>query len=79
MNKQIFKKCKTLGEYHEMTTPHNFSPKESLAFYHKNKTVIDFEGTMYSQIRHDREMIGGNNKIHKIETYETKRDITKVG
>ena len=70
MNKQIFKKCKTLGEYHELTVPYCFSPKESLAFYHKNKTVIDFEGTMYSQIRHDREMLGGNNKIHKITYYD---------
>ena len=72
MNKQIFKKCKTLGKYHEMTTPHNFSPKESYRFYEKNKDVIDFEGTMYSQIRHDREMIGGNNKIHKI-TYDDRK------
>lgn len=66
MNKNIFKKYKTLGKYHEMTTPCNFSPKESLSFYHKNKDVIDFEGTMYSQIRHDREMLGGNKRIHKI-------------
>jgi hypothetical protein len=66
MDIHILKKYRTLGEYHEMTTPHNFSPKESYRFYEKNKDVIDFEGTMYSQIRHDREMIGGNKKIHKI-------------
>jgi len=40
---------------------------ESLTFYKKNKLVIDFEGTMYSQIRHDREMLGGNKRIHKID------------
>jgi len=71
MNKQIFNKYKTLGEYHKLTFPTLTFPRtktsESLAFYHKNKTVIDFEGTMYSQIRHDREMLGGDNKIHKIK------------
>jgi hypothetical protein len=65
MNKQILKKYKTLGEYHALTVPHPRT-SESLKFYRKNKEVIDFEGTMYSQIRHDREMIGGNKKIHKI-------------
>jgi hypothetical protein len=52
-----------------MTTPHNFSPKESFMFYEKNKDVIDFEGGMYSQVRHDREMLGGNERIHKINNH----------
>jgi hypothetical protein len=63
MNKQIFKKCKTLGEYHALTVPYVKTP-DSITFYQKNKDVIDFEGTMYGQIRHDREMLGGNRKIH---------------
>jgi hypothetical protein len=66
MNRHLLKKYKTLGQYHEMTTPHNFSPKESFMFYEKNKEVIDFESTMYSQISHDRKMLGGNKRIHKI-------------
>ena len=70
MNKQIFKKCRVLGKWYELTVP--LSPYHSAVFYQKNKTVIDFEGTMYSQIRHDREMIGGNNKIHKI-TYDDRK------
>jgi hypothetical protein len=65
MNKQIFKKCKTLGEYHKLTFP-IARTSESMAFYHKNKTTIDFEGTMYSQIHHDRIKLGGDDKIHKI-------------
>jgi hypothetical protein len=65
MNKQIFKKYKTLGEYHAFTVPQP-RPLESLTFYYKNKDVIDFEGTMYRKILLDREMLGGNNKIHKI-------------
>jgi hypothetical protein len=65
MNKQILKKYRTLGEYHKLTVP-NLSSSESMKFYDRNKAVIDFECEMYSQIRHDREMIGGNKKIHKI-------------
>lgn len=65
MKKQIFNKCKVLGKYHELTYP--LSTSESAIFYQKNKDVIDFEGTMYSQIRHDREMLGGDDKIHKID------------
>jgi len=70
MNKQIFKKCKVLGKWYELTVP--LSPYHSAVFYQKNKTVIDFESVMYGQIRHDREMIGGNNKIHKI-TYDDRK------
>jgi len=65
MNKQILKKYKTLGEYHALTVP-NLSSSESMKFYDRNKTVIDFESVMYNQIRHDREMLGGNKRIHKI-------------
>jgi hypothetical protein len=62
MDKHILKKYKTLGEYHALSVP--LGTSESFTFYQKNKIVIDFEGTMYSQIRHDREMLGGNRKIH---------------
>jgi hypothetical protein len=66
MDKHILKKYKTLGEYHKLTVP-NLSSSESIKFYHKNKLVIDFESVMYGQIRHDREMLGGNKKIHMNE------------
>jgi hypothetical protein len=68
MNKQIFKKYKTLGDYHELTVP--LSTFESAIFYQKNKTVIDFESMMYSQTCHDREVLGGDDKIHKIDVNE---------
>jgi hypothetical protein len=64
MDKQIFKKCKTLGKYYGLTVP--LSTYESAIFYQKNKPVIDFESVMYGQIRHDREVLGGDDKIHKI-------------
>ena len=69
MNKQIFKKYKTLGEYHKLTVP-NLSSSESMKFYDRNKTVIDFESVMYSQIHNDRGLMGGDDKIHKIIKYE---------
>jgi hypothetical protein len=72
MNKQIFKKCKTLGEYHALTVPYVKTP-DSITFYHKNKEVIDFEITMYSQIHHDRIKLGRNRKIHKITYNDCKR------
>jgi hypothetical protein len=65
MNKQIFKKYKTLGKYYGLTVP--LSTYESAIFYQKNKPVIDFESVMYGQIRHDREMLGGDERIHKID------------
>ena len=71
MNKQIFKKCKVLGEYHALTVPQPRT-SESIKFYHKNKTVIDFESVMYSQIHNDRGLMGGNKKIHKI-TYDDRK------
>ena len=69
MNKQIFKKYKTLGKYYGLSVP--LSTHESAIFYQKNKTVIDFESVMFGQIRHDREVLGGNDKIHKIDLYES--------
>jgi len=65
MNKQIFKKCKVLGKYYGLTVP--LSTYESAIFYQKNKPVIDFESVMYGQIRHDREVLGGDDKIHKLD------------
>ena len=64
MNKQIFKKCKTLGKYYELTVP--VSTYKSAIFFQKYKTAIDFESVMYGQIRHDREVLGGDDKIHKM-------------
>ena len=64
MNKNIFKKCKVLGKWYDLTVP--ISTSKSAIFYQKNKLVIDFESVMYGQIRHDREMLGGDDKIHKI-------------
>jgi hypothetical protein len=71
MDKHILKKYKTLGEYHALTVP-NLSSSESMEFYNKNKLVIDFESVMYGQIRHDREMLGGDKRIHKTNYYEKK-------
>ncbi len=65
MNKEIFKKYKTLGEWYYLTVP--VSSSKSAVFYQKYKTAIDFESVMYGQIRHDREMLGGDDKIHKID------------
>ena len=65
MNKQIFKKYKTLAKWYELTVP--VSSSKSAVFYQKYKTAIDFESVMYGQIRHDREMLGGDDKIHKID------------
>ena len=70
MDKRIFKKYKTLGKYYGLTVP--LSSFQSAIFYQRNKTVIDSESVMYGQIRHDREMLGGNNKIHKI-TYDDRK------
>ena len=58
-----------MGEYHKLTVP-NLSSSESMKFYDRNKTVIDFESVMYSQIHNDRGLMGGDDKIHKIIGYE---------
>lgn len=74
MNKQIFKKYKTLGKYYELTVP--VSTYKSAIFFQKYKTAIDFESVMYGQIRHDREMLGGNKSIHRIGLYERNKKET---
>ena len=66
MNKQILRKYRTLGEYHSLTVPKLNTP-ESMKFYDRNKSVIDFECEMYSQIHNDRGIMGGNKIIHKIK------------
>ncbi len=65
MNKHIFKKCKVLGAYYEMTMPYCLSPKELQIFYNKHSDVIEKESKLYGQIHHDRVKLGGNDKIHK--------------
>lgn len=68
MNKQIFKKYKTLGKYYGLTVPLNTF--QSAIFYQRNKTVIDSESVMYGKIYQDRKVLGGDDKIHKIDLYE---------
>lgn len=65
MNKQIFKKCKVLGKWYELTVP--LSAYHSAVFYQKNKTVIDSESKLYGEIHQDRVRLGGDNEIHKIK------------
>jgi hypothetical protein len=64
MNKNIFKKCKTLGKYHELTFPSNNS--KSAIFFQQNSEVIELEGKLYSEISNNRRRMGGDKKIHKI-------------
>ena len=64
MNKQIFKKCKVLGKWYELTVP--LSAYHSAIFYQRNKTLIDSESLMYGQIYQDRKVLGGDDKIHKM-------------
>ena len=64
MNKQIFKKYKTLAKWYDLTVP--ISTSKSAIFYQKNKLLIDFESVMYGQIYQDRKVLGGDDKIHKI-------------
>jgi hypothetical protein len=71
MNKHILKKYKTLGKWYDLTVP--ISTYKSAIFYQKNKPVIDFESVMYGQIRHDREVLGGIDGIHKIDEYDCQR------
>jgi hypothetical protein len=54
-----------LGKWYDLTVP--VSTSKSAVFYQKYKTAIDFESVMYGQIRHDREVLGGDDKIHKIK------------
>ena len=66
MNKQIFKRCPTLGEYHMMALPYVKSQAEYMEFYYQHKEMIDMEAKIYSEIFNDRKTMGGNNEIHKI-------------
>jgi len=66
MNKQIFKRCPTLGEYHGMALPYVKSQAEYREFYNQHKEIIDMEAQIYSEIVNDRKTMGSNYEIHKI-------------
>jgi hypothetical protein len=73
MDKRIFKKCPTLGEYHGMALPYVKSQAEYREFYNQHKEMIDMEAQVYSEIVNDRKTMGGNNEIHKIIYDDCKR------
>jgi len=64
MDKRIFKKCPTLGEYHGMALPYVKSQAEYREFYIQHKEMIDMEAQVYSEIFNNRKKLGGNKKIH---------------
>jgi hypothetical protein len=66
MDKRIFKKCPTLGEYHKAAHPYVKSMKEYREFYVQHKEAIDRETVIYSTISNDRKKLGGDKKIHSI-------------
>ena len=66
MNKQIFNRCPTLGEYHGMALPYVKSMEEYREFYNQHKEMIDMEAQVYSEIFNDRKTMGSDYKIHKI-------------
>ena len=47
MDKRIFKKCPTLGEYHGMALPYVKSQSEYREFYNQHKEMIDMEAKIY--------------------------------
>jgi len=65
MNKEIFKKCKVLGKYHELSVSSNNS--KFAIFFKENSKVIELEGKLYSEISNNRRRMGGDEKIHKID------------
>jgi hypothetical protein len=67
MDKRIFKKCPTLGEYHMMSFPYNKSQAEYREFYNQHKEMIDMETKIYSEINESRKKLGGDKKIHMNE------------
>jgi len=67
MNKQIFNRCPTLGEYHGMALPYVKSQEEYREFYKQHKEMIDMEAQVYSEIFNDRKKLGGDKKIHMNE------------
>ena len=66
MDKRIFKKCPTLGEYHGMALPYVKSQSEYREFYNQHKEMIDMEAKIYSEINESRKKLGGDKKIHSI-------------
>jgi hypothetical protein len=66
MDKRIFKKCPTLGEYHGMALPYVKSQEEYREFYNQHKEMIDMETKIYSEINESRKKLGGDKKIHNI-------------
>lgn len=66
MNKQIFKICPTLGEYHKAAHPFIKSMKEYREFYVQHKEAIDKETRIYSEIQVSRTQLGGDRKIHGV-------------
>ena len=66
MDKRIFKKCPTLGEYHGMALPYVKSQEEYREFYNQHKEMIDMETKIYSEINESRKKLGGDKKIHSI-------------
>ena len=66
MDKRIFKKCPTLGEYHGMALPYVKSQSEYREFYNQHKEMIDMETKIYSEINESRKKLGGDKKIHNI-------------
>ena len=70
MDKRIFKKCKILGAYWEMSVPYVKYPDKFYNFCKEHMVELDNEGTMYSTIFNDRKELGGDIKIHKIKEYE---------
>ena len=67
MDKRIFKKCPTLGEYHGMALPYVKSQAEYREFYNQHKEMIDMEAKIYSEIFNDRKKLGADKKIHMNE------------
>jgi len=67
MDKRIFKKCPTLGEYHGMSLPYVKSQAEYREFYNQHKEMIDMEAKIYSEINESRKKLGGDKKIHNIK------------
>jgi hypothetical protein len=67
MNKEIFKICPTLGEYHGMSQPFVKSMEEYREFYNQHKEMIDIETVVYSEVVNNRKKIGSNKKIHTID------------
>ncbi len=65
MDKRIFKKCKTLGEYYGLTVP--CANSQSTIFHFNNREVIEEEYILYCQIYQGRKVLGGDKKIHKID------------